>query len=109
MAQFVAAARARGLPTEELRARSRSGGATYPTGLRGWALRRDRSSAVAEDGTFYLLSAPALGVLEGLVARRRGVRLEPADPPLVMGRGGRDGESVPLADLLAARLDAPGA
>ena len=107
MAAFVADARARGLATEELRARTRGSGASYATGLRGWALRRDRSAAVAEDGSFYLLTLPGLGVLEALAALLRGVRLEPADPPLVMGRGGRDGESVPLADLLSARLEGP--
>ena len=38
------------------------------------------------------------------VARLRGPRLAPSDPPLVVGLGGRDGESMPLADLLAVRL-----
>lgn len=100
VAGFVATARERGLPVEELRARPASGGARYRTGLRGWVLRRDGSAAVGEDGQYYLLVVPG-----GLGARLNGVRLEPSDPPLVLGRGGRDGESVLLADLLERRLE----
>jgi hypothetical protein len=35
----------------------------------------------------------------------RGTTLAPSDPPLVVGAGGRDGESIPLPDLLRQRLD----
>jgi hypothetical protein len=100
VAGFVAAARERSLPLEDLRARTASGGTTYRTGLRGWTLRRDGSAALGEDGEFYLLVVPG-----SLRARLSGVHLRPQDPPLVLGRGGRDGESVLLADLLARRLD----
>jgi hypothetical protein len=56
---------------------------------------------VGEDGSFYILSVPG-----GLRARFTGVTVPPSDPPLVVGAGGRDGESIPLPDLLRLRLDA---
>ncbi|MBE9937819.1 hypothetical protein G8C60_01520, partial [Cellulosimicrobium cellulans] len=67
---------------------------------RGWYLRRNHSVAVGEDGEFYVLSVPG-----GVRARLRGVAVEPSDPPLVLGKGGRDGESIDLADALALVLD----
>jgi hypothetical protein len=36
----------------------------------------------------------------------RGVTLRPADPPLQVGAGARDGESIALDVLLTMRLDA---
>jgi hypothetical protein len=39
-------------------------------------------------------------------ARWRGVEVAASDPPLVVGRGGRDGESIDLPQLLAQRLEA---
>jgi hypothetical protein len=99
LAGFVRDARERGLPTVALRARAHNGRALYRTRLTGWYLKRNGSIAVDEDGRFYLMSAPT-----SMVARLRGTRLAPSDPPLVVGRGGRDGESMPLADLLAVRL-----
>ncbi len=41
--------------------------------------------------------------LRSLVA---GADVPPADPPLTVGKGGRDGESMPLEELLQIRLDA---
>ena len=40
----------------------------------------------------------------GLRERLTGVTLQPSPPPLVVGRGGRDGESGPLQDYLERRL-----
>lgn len=99
VADFVRRARARDLPTQALVARAYSGRGRYRTGLRGWYLKSDRSMAVAEDGTFYLLTVPA-----SLRARLTGVTLRGDDPPLVVGRGGKDGESIPLATLLERAL-----
>jgi hypothetical protein len=99
LAGFVRDARARELPTVALRARAHNGRALYRTGLTGWYLKRNGSIAVDEEGRFYVMSAPT-----SAVARLRGTLLAPSDPPLVVGRGGRDGESMPLADLLAVRL-----
>lgn len=101
LAGFVRDARERGLPTVPLRARATNGRAVYRTGLTGWYLKRNGSLAVDEDGRFYVLSAPP-----SLAARLRGADVPPSDPPLVVGVGGRDGESMPLVELLALRLDA---
>ena len=56
---------------------------------------------MTEDGEYYVLSCPPsrLGLF-------RGVHLEPADPPLQVGAGARDGESIALDVLLAMRLAA---
>lgn len=101
LAGFVRAARERGLPTVPLKARAMNGRALYRTGLTGWYLKRNGSLAVDEAGDYYVMSAPV-----SLAARVRGVTLQRSDPPLVVGRGARDGESMPLAELLALRLDA---
>jgi hypothetical protein len=97
---FVAHARRRGLPPVPLRALSYDGRHRYRTPLEGWYLRRNESVAVSTTGQFYVLTVP--GSLRALV---RGVDPAPADPPLVLGKGGRDGESVDLADALSAVLD----
>jgi hypothetical protein len=101
VAEFVRQARACGLPATPLRARAYGGGASYRTGLRGWYLKRDRSLAAGLDAELYLLTVP-----RDFRARLIGVTLTPHEPRLVIGRGGRDGESIPLDVLLARRLDA---
>jgi hypothetical protein len=101
VAEFARAARERGLRTSPLVARGYHGRGRYRTGLHGWYLRRDRSLAVGTDGSFYVLSVPP-----SLRARLAGASLEPQRPKLVVGEGGRDGESMPLAELLRQRLDA---
>jgi hypothetical protein len=73
----------------------------YRTGLTGWYLRRNGTIAVDERGDFYVMSAPT-----SLQSRLQGATLTPSDPPLVVGAGGRDGESIPLPDQLRQRLDA---
>jgi hypothetical protein len=101
VAEFVRAALARGLRTVPLVARAYDGRSTYRTRLRGWYLRSDRSVAVGDDGEFYVLSVPA-----SLRSRLTGAVVPPTDPRPVLGEGGRDGESMPLATLLRQRLDA---
>ncbi|MGC4853483.1 hypothetical protein ACLQ24_08810 [Micromonospora sp. DT4] len=49
---------------------------------------------------FHLLTVPG-----GLRARLLGVDPQPSPPPLVVGAGGRDGESIPLRTLLTRLLD----
>jgi hypothetical protein len=101
VAEFARAARERGLRTSPLVALAYNGRARYRTGLRGWYLRADRSLAVGTDGELYLLAVPA-----SLRARFTGATVRPQQPRLVVGEGGRDGESVPLRALLRRRLDA---
>lgn len=96
---FVAEARQRGIRTEPLRARLMSG-AEARTDRTGWYLRRDRSIAIGENGEYFVLLVPG-----GLVERVRGVRLTASPPPLVVGRGGPDGESGDLTEFLRRRLD----
>jgi hypothetical protein len=97
--RFVERATQAGLPTEELTARPWSGRGRYRTGVMGWYLRRDRSVGVGLDGSFYqLVVAPVR------FGRWRTVEVEPTPPPLQVGRGARDGDSVALAELLETRL-----
>jgi hypothetical protein len=100
VAEFARAARERGLRPAELTARAYNGRTRYRTGLRGWYVRADRSLAVGTDGEWYVLSVPA-----SFRARLTGVKLQPQEPRLVVGEGGRDGESMPLQALLQRRLD----
>jgi hypothetical protein len=98
---FAREAEERGLAAGPLLARAGEGRPTYRTGLVGWYLNRDGSLGVTTDGDYYHLASPP-----SLKARLFGVRLEPAEPPLQVGAGGRDGESMALDVLLAMRLGA---
>jgi hypothetical protein len=100
IADFVAQARESGLPTVALQAVSYNG-RRYRTGHTGWYLRRSRAVGVDVDGHYYVLRVPPepLGWL-------RGVHVDVSVPPLVVGRGGRDGDAIELAELLRRRLAA---
>jgi hypothetical protein len=100
--RFVDQATRAGLATQELKARPWSGRTRYRTGVVGWYLRRDRSVGVSIDGGYYVLV-----VAPERFGRWRTVRLDPTPPPLQVGRGARDGESVTLAELLEMRLRWP--
>ena len=97
---FVRDARARGIAAEPLRA-TLFDGRSVKTDKVGWYLRKNRSLAIGEDGSYYVLTVPG-----GLRERLAGVKLEPSPPPLLIGKGGRDGESGSLSDFLAWRLAA---
>ncbi|MGI8456947.1 MAG: hypothetical protein ACR2LI_02370 [Propionibacteriaceae bacterium] len=101
--QFLVDARAAGLSPEPLRATlfGGSSAATVRTDKVGWYLRNNRSVAIGEDGSYYVLV-----VAGGLAERVRGVKLTASPPPLIIGKGGRDGESGDLADYLHKRLAA---
>lgn len=98
LASFVAELVGRGVPPVRLRARVPDSRVTYRTGLTGWYLRRDGSLAVSVDGDFYLLETR-----RSLRSRLLGVRVHPTDPPLRVGVGARDGESLSLDELLRRR------
>jgi hypothetical protein len=95
---FVATLRERGVEPVDLRARV-NGRSAYRTGLSGWYLRANRSLAVDTDGRFFILDTASTPW-----GRLRGVALSPSPPPLQVGVGARDGESMSLSDLLALRL-----
>ena len=97
--RFVAQATQAGLATEELTARPWSGRGRYRTGVVGWYLRRDRSIGVGLDGSYYVLV-----VAPERFGRWRTVALDPTPPPLQVGQGARDGESIALKKLLELRL-----
>jgi len=97
---FVTEMKSRGNAAEPLRATLFTG-QSVKTDQRGWYLRKNHSLAIGEDGAYYVLTVPG-----GLRERLSGVRLQPSPPPLVVGRGGRDGESGSLSDFLAWRLAA---
>ena len=98
---FADEARRRGLTPRPLLARAGDGKPTYRTGLVGWYLTRDGSLGVTTAGDYYSLASPV-----SLRARLFGVTLQPIDPPLQVGAGARDGESIALEVLLAMRLAA---
>lgn len=101
VARFAAEATRRGLRTTRLTARSYDGRARYRTRLTGWYVDRALSRAVDTEGRFHLLTVPA-----SVRSLLFGADPRPDPAPLVVGRGGRDGESVPLRDLLERRLAA---
>lgn len=93
---------AAGIEPRPLHARPIGGGRPVRTALRGWYLTPDRSLAVDTAATFFVMRFPG-----GLVARLRGATPDPAQAPLVVGRGARDGETVALAELLERRTEDP--
>lgn len=99
IAEFLESARTRGVAAVPLHVRSYDGRARYRTPLTGWYLRRDETVGIDTAGEFYVLTAPP-----SLVARLRGVHPTPQDPPLVIGAGGKDGESIDMPDALARVL-----
>ena len=97
---FVARIRAVGVAPEPLQA-TLLNGARVKTDQVGWYLNKARTLAVAPDGSYYLLVTAG-----SPLARFTGVTPQPTPPTLVIGRGGRDGETGDLADFLARALEA---
>ncbi|GAA0352404.1 MAG: hypothetical protein R2703_14265 [Micropruina glycogenica] len=97
--EFVATAKSRGLTPEPLRAQLMDGTRVKSDQV-GWYLNKARTLAIAPDGRFFQLLTTG-----GRLARFTGVKLSPSPPPLVIGRGGRDGETGDLKDFLARALD----
>ena len=95
---FMEKVRVAGPPAVPLRARTLDGHAVK-TDKQGWYIRNDHSVAVGTDGQYYQLTVPG-----GWQARLKGVRLRPTPPPLVVGRGGKDGETGDLKDFLDRTL-----
>lgn len=91
-----------GIEPIPLHARPFTGNGTIRTSLTGWYLKHDRTLAVDEDARFYVLRVPG-----GLMSRLRGATPEPSPAPMVVGRGGRDGETFEIRELLQMRLEDP--
>jgi hypothetical protein len=96
--QFLVDAEAAGVAPEPLKATLYTG-QSVKTDKQGWYLRKNHSVAIGDDGSYYILTVPG-----GWTERLRGVRLTPSPPPLIVGKGGRDGETGDLAEFLRARL-----
>jgi hypothetical protein len=97
--EFLAAAKAKGIAPHPLRATLYSG-QSVKTDKIGWYLRKNHSVAIGDDGHYYVLIVPG-----GLRERLSGAKLQPTPPPLVVGRGGKDGETGDLAKFLQLRLE----
>ena len=97
--EFIVAAHAQGLEPRPLQARTLSGHAVK-TDKVGWYLRTNHSVGIDTEGNYYSLTVPG-----GWMERLRGVKLEPTLAPLVIGRGGRDGETGDLKEFLAWALE----
>jgi hypothetical protein len=96
---FVARLRELGTEPEPLLA-TLLNGSRVKTDRTGWYLNKARTLAVAADGTYYQLVTAG-----SALARFTGVKVQPSLPTLVIGRGGRDGETGDLADFLARALE----
>lgn len=96
--QFLKDAEAAGLAPRPLKARTLDGH-VVKTDKVGWYLRTNHSVALDVDGNYYSLVVPG-----GWKERLRGVKLQPTLAPLVIGRGGRDGETGDLKEFLAWTL-----
>jgi len=94
LAEFTAVARER-LPAERLVVQGYGGRGRATSDVEGWYLRLDKTVGLGTDGEFYVLTAPL-----GLLDRVRGVTLRPTPPPLVIGAGGKDGDSIELVAAL---------
>jgi hypothetical protein len=99
LADFIEKMQALGIDPQPLRAPVVGSGASYRTNVTGWYLRRNLSLGVDAQGNFYIL-----GMQPNVKARLFGVQVAPSDPPIIIGLGARDGESLPLKQLLELRL-----
>lgn len=91
---FVATAKAEGPPPERLFA-TQLDGRVVRTDKVGWYVDKKKTIGIGEDGQWYVLTVPS-----SALARFTGVKLEASSPELVVGRGGRDGESGDLTEFL---------
>lgn len=99
LSRFVEVATKNGPAPHPLQVLGYGGRSSARTPLHGWYLRKDRTSAVGTDGNFYVLTAPL-----SLIERLRGTHPEPRPAPLVLGAGGKDGDSIELHTALERLL-----
>jgi hypothetical protein len=93
---FLRQVQAAGKPAPQpLTCLSYNGRTRFRTRLMGWYLNQARTIAVDTTGGYHVLLVP-----HSFRARLSGVTPQPQTPPLIVGEGGRDGESMPLRDLL---------
>lgn len=91
---FVARLTAASIDPEPLQA-TLLNGTRVKTDKVGWYLNAAQTLAIGPDGTYFQLVTAG-----GPLARFSGVRIGAGTPTLVIGRGGRDGETGDLADFI---------
>lgn len=95
LADFVDQAQQQGIAPVTLHARSYNGRSRYRTKVLGWYLKMNESLAVDTAANFYILTVDS-----SVRNRIMGAEITPSAPPLVLGKGGRDGESLDLAEAI---------
>lgn len=100
--EYVEHFEAAGIAPRPLRALPYKGSGSIRTPLHGWYLKHDRTIGIDTEARYFILRADG-----GLLTRLRGAEIEPVDAPLVVGRGGRDGETFDLRELLEMRVKDP--
>lgn len=91
---FLATAGTSATDPEPLTVQGYRGGRARTT-LHGWYLKADHSVALGTDGGFYVLRADL-----SLRERLRGYTPSPVPPPLIVGEGGGDGETIDMSAAL---------
>jgi len=99
LAEFLPVIVEHGPAPEPLRVQGYGGKLDARTKLQGWYLRINKTAALGVDGRFYILIAPLT-----LADKMTGVTPKPTRPPMVLGEGGRDGESIDLPVALERLL-----
>lgn len=97
--EFVVQAKAAGLAPVPLKATTMDGH-VVKTDRHGWYIRQNKSLAIGAGGEYFVLT-----VTGSWIDRFRRVKLEASDPPLYVGKGGRDGETGDLKEFLAWTLE----
>lgn len=98
IAKFVSDAVEKGVPAVPLRA-TLLDGTPVKTDQSGWYLRVNHSIAIGTDGSYFVLVVPG-----GWRERLFGAKLVGSDPPMFIGKGGRDGETGDLQFFLDRAL-----
>ena len=96
LASFLPVVKAHGPAPVELVVQGYGGQGSAKSNLRGWYLRNNRTCALGTDGKFYVLIAP----LNRFHPSFMKVKVAPTRPPLIIGEGGKDGDSIDLADAV---------
>lgn len=96
--EFLATAAERARPPEPLVVQGYKGGHAR-TPISGWYLKVDRSVGLGTDGRFYVLRSDLT-----LLERLRGTTPRAVPPPMIVGAGGGDGETIDMKAALARHL-----
>jgi len=96
LAKFLPIVTAHGPAPVDLMVQGYGGVGLAPTHLKGWYLRNNRTCALGTDGKFYVLIAP----LSRFHPKWRKIKIAPSRPPLIIGEGGKDGDTIELSESL---------